>query len=112
MPRRGAATGVVIYNSGEEQRVGGEVDDAYITREHAFTLGLTVNNRNRSDPECLPFQGDPRFALLRAKSEAHVAAQRKKIAALLPAEPREPVTGEPLAGAAKPSHAGTKSHGL
>ncbi len=94
------------------QRLGGEVDAAYTTLEHAFALGLTVNNRNRSDLEFLPFQGDLRFAVLRAKSEAYVAAQRKKIAALLPAELREPVTVEPLAGAAKPSPAAFKPHEL
>ena len=94
------------------QRLGGEVDAAYATLEHAFALGLTVNNRNRSDLEFLPFQGDPRFAVLRTKSEAYVAAQRKKIAALLPADLREPVTVGPLASAAKPSHAGTKPHEL
>lgn len=94
------------------QRVGGEVDAAYTTLEHAFALGLTFNNRNRSDLEFLPFQGDPRFAVLRAKSETYVAAQREKIAALLPADLREPVTLEPVAGAMKPSHAGTKPHEL
>ncbi|MEO6800160.1 MAG: hypothetical protein ABI178_09505 [Rhodanobacter sp.] len=94
------------------QRLGGEVDVAYTTLDHAFALGLTVNNRNRSDLEFLPFQGDPRFAVLRAKSEAYVAAQRKKIAVLLPAELREPVTDQPLAGAAKPSPAAFRHHEL
>ena len=94
------------------QRLGGEVDAAYTTLEHAFALGLTVNNRNRGDLEFLPFQGDPRFAVLRAQSEAYVAAQRKKIAALLPAELREPVTVAPLAGVTKPSHVDTKPHEL
>ncbi|MEO7199266.1 MAG: serine/threonine-protein kinase [Dokdonella sp.] len=94
------------------QRLGGEIDAAYATLERAFALGLTVNNRNRSDLEFLPFQGDARFAVLRAKSEAYVAAQRKKIAARLPAELREPVMVEPLVGAVKPSQTGTKPHKL
>ncbi|MEO8809795.1 MAG: serine/threonine-protein kinase [Rhodanobacter sp.] len=79
------------------QRVSGEIDAAYATLEHAFALGLTVNNRNRSDLEFLPFQGDARFAALRRKSEANVARQREKIAAFLPAGMREPIAREPLA---------------
>ena len=94
------------------QRLAGEVDAAYATLEHAFALGLTVNNRNRSDLEFLPFQGDSRFMVLRAKSEAYVATQREKIAALLPAELREPVTLEPRVGRVKPSQAGIKAGGL
>ena len=93
-------------------RLAGEVDAAYTTLEHAFALGLTVNNRNRSDLEFLPFQGDSRFMVLRAKSEAYVAAQRKKIAARLPAELREPVTVEPWVGTAKLSQTGTKPREL
>ncbi len=108
----GVAAGVVIHNLSEDQRLGGEVGAAYFTQEHAFAPGLTVNNRNRSDLEFLPFQGDVRFAVLREKSEAYVAAQRKKIAARLPTELRELVTVEPLVGAAKPSQTATKPREL
>lgn len=73
------------------QRLGGEVDAAYATLEHAFALGLTVNNRNRSDLEFLPFLGDERFEPLRAKSEAYVAAQREKVVERLDPSMREPV---------------------
>lgn len=63
------------------QRLAGETDAAYATLAHAFDLGLTVNHRNRSDLEFLPFRDDARFAPLRARSEAYVAAQRRKLAA-------------------------------
>jgi len=48
------------------QRLAGDVDTAYATLEHAFALGLTVNNRNRADVEFLPFRGDARFESLNA----------------------------------------------
>lgn len=101
------------------QRVGGEVDAAYATLEHAFALGLTVNNRNRSDLEFLPFLGDARFASLRGKSETYVAMQRRKVAAQLPAALREPVatglptgTNLPAANAAKASAINAKANRL
>jgi Tfp pilus assembly protein PilF len=77
------------------QRLGGEVDAAYASLEHAFALGLTVNNRNRSDLEFLPFLGDARFQSLRVKSEAYVAAQREKIVQQLDPAMREPVANGP-----------------
>ncbi len=43
------------------QRLSGEIDAAYVTLEHAFALGLTVNNVNRWDAEFLPFVGDARL---------------------------------------------------
>jgi Tfp pilus assembly protein PilF len=91
------------------QRLGGEVDAAYTTLEHAFALGLTVNNRNRSDVEFLPFQGDARFESLRARSEDYVAGQREKVAQQLDPAMRERVSSGPhdanrdAAGAAKAS---------
>ncbi|MEO7199264.1 MAG: hypothetical protein ABIY56_03510 [Dokdonella sp.] len=111
MPNVGTTTRVAIHCSGEKQRFGGKVEAAYTT-EHAFALGLTVNHLNRGELEFLPFQANPRFAVLRTKSEAYVAAQHKKVAALLPAVLHEPVTVEPLASAAKLSHASTKPHKL
>jgi tRNA A-37 threonylcarbamoyl transferase component Bud32 len=71
------------------QRLAGEIDAAYATLEHAFALGLTVNYRNRSDVEFLPFLGDERFQAMHAKSEAYVAEQRRQIAQLLAADPPE-----------------------
>lgn len=65
------------------QRLAGETNAAYATLEHAFALGLTVNNRNHWDLEFLPFQHDARFQALRATSEAYVAEQREKVAAQL-----------------------------
>jgi len=59
------------------QHLDGEIDAAYATLERAFALGLTVNRRNRNDPEFLPFRGEPRFEAMRAKSEAYVGEQRK-----------------------------------
>jgi hypothetical protein len=76
------------------QRLAGEVDAAYVSLEHAFALGLTVNNRNRSNVEFLPFRGDARFESLRAKSEAYVAEQREKVAAQLDPAMREPIAIE------------------
>lgn len=65
------------------QRLAGETDAAYATLEHAFSLGLTVNNRNHWDLEFVPFEHDARFQSLRAKSVAYVVEQREKIAAQL-----------------------------
>jgi hypothetical protein len=62
------------------QRLGGEIDAAYATLQHAFALGLAIYYRNRSDVEFLPFLGGARFQALRAKSEADVAEQRRQIA--------------------------------
>jgi tetratricopeptide (TPR) repeat protein len=61
------------------QHLDGEVETAYATLEHAFALGLTVNRRNRNDPEFLPFRGEARFEALRAKSEAAVGAERQRL---------------------------------
>jgi len=72
------------------QRLAGDVDTAYATLEHAFALGLTVNNRNRADVEFLPFRGDARFESLNATAEAYVVKQRKAVAELVDSigEPR------------------------
>jgi serine/threonine protein kinase/tetratricopeptide (TPR) repeat protein len=69
------------------ERLAGDIDAAYATLEHAFALGFTINRRNRGDVELLPFRDDARFAALRAKSEAGVAAQRPAIAALVASDP-------------------------
>lgn len=88
---------VVWLRLAAAQRVAGEIDAAYTSLERSFALGLTVNNRNRSDLEFLPFLGDARFAALRANSESYVAAQREQIASLLPAVLREPAAVPPPA---------------
>ncbi|MEP6940594.1 MAG: protein kinase [Rudaea sp.] len=83
---------LVTLRMAAAQRLAGEIDAAYVTLERAFSLGLTFDNQNRWDIEFLPFAADARFAALRARSEADISAQREKIAALLPAAMRAPIT--------------------
>ena len=72
------------------QRLAGDVDAAYATLGHAFTLGLTIDNRNRADVEFLPFRGDERFESLKETAEAYVVKQRRAVAELVDSigEPR------------------------
>jgi serine/threonine protein kinase len=74
------------------QRLAGEVDAAYATLEHAFAAGYTINVLTRDDIELMPFRNDVRFAAFRAKCDAYIADERRKLRDISAAEARNAAT--------------------
>jgi hypothetical protein len=80
----------VFLRMASAMRLAGDLDAAYDMLDRALAHGLTINADNSGDLEFLPFAADTRFAPLRMKSVAYVAAQRENVLKELDPAVRDP----------------------